>query len=1027
MSLLDDWEGASARGFTDKALATEGIAAGPGTEESTHVLTPGTSLQQDLFSVETVERHIARGRGHVTAVAAASDVVVVVTSRAYLIRYDLSQGLAPVAEMELSKAAGARAMGVWMDPTASHVICAVATASAAEAYYVHKGWQKPRPLSKLRGILLSCVAWDLSNGTESSTGEVLLGTNAGLVFDLSVEASDKRDRGSKKVLDLGDVREPVKGLRQLPLVNRRLLVLLTTPSRLYAFTGTAPLATLFAQYPDPADLVNYVEFPAEGHAVGQLHAWEAPGAHVPERFAWLSEAGIFHGHVDLQRSSIPASELDYLPRRGLLPTPAHSHEAPLALALTQYHHVVLYPSRLVVINRVSEAVVQEVPLTGRAAPPLSGTPAGLLVDDSSSSLFLFSSEGLWELVAHDEARDMWSIFLSRGNYSDAFRQCRNQVQRDRVRSAEAEALMEAGDCVGAAGLWGRMTGGQPPFEEVALRLVDSGTPDALHTLLLTKLQSLPQQDRAQATMVATWLTELYLDQINRALLEEGPDGAPASPSHRDSPTAHEASASATDSHETPLVRALTKRLRDFLAKHVAVLDTRTTISLLASYGRLDDLLHYATLRQDSEAVLELLVQRGEIPQALAVLRQPNLSRELVYKFAPPLMAAAPADTVDAWIAAQPPLESRQLLPALLRWGEVGASAHGRAQALRYVQFCLGRLGSVEPAIHNLAVALYCGEADEGPLLQYLASARDPFGKPLYDAQYALRLARERNCKHASVALFCELSMYEDAVEVALRIDRATAVAVANRPEDDAALQRKLWLAIARHLIHSPTATSENGGPGGSIAQVNDFLRETRGLVKIEDMLPLFPDFVRIDAFKEAICQSLEDYNTHIDHLKAEMADATRIADALRKDVGLLEHRTATVDLANPCARCQRPLANRPPASLGPSGGSIPPFYLFPTGNAFHAICAAAEVAELVAPTQAARIHSLLSRLRQVDTSSEASPRTADRAGEDIHNLQLQLEAEIAAEDPYSGELVVRLINSPFIHQKDHAEVTAWVI
>ena len=49
--------------------------------------------------------------------------------------------------------------------------------------------------------------------------------------------------------------------------------------------------------------------------------------------------------------------------------------------------------------------------------------------------------------------------------------------------------------------------------------------------------------------------------------------------------------------------------------------------------------------QDSEAVLELLVQRGEVSRALAVLRQPSLSRELIYKFAPPLMAAAPADTV----------------------------------------------------------------------------------------------------------------------------------------------------------------------------------------------------------------------------------------------------------------------------------------------------------------------------------------------------------------------------------------------
>ena len=49
--------------------------------------------------------------------------------------------------------------------------------------------------------------------------------------------------------------------------------------------------------------------------------------------------------------------------------------------------------------------------------------------------------------------------------------------------------------------------------------------------------------------------------------------------------------------------------------------------------------------QDAEAVLELLVQRGEAGRALAVLRQPHLSRELAYKFAPPLMAAGPAATV----------------------------------------------------------------------------------------------------------------------------------------------------------------------------------------------------------------------------------------------------------------------------------------------------------------------------------------------------------------------------------------------
>ena len=38
--------------------------------------------------------------------------------------------------------------------------------------------------------------------------------------------------------------------------------------------------------------------------------------------------------------------------------------------------------------------------------------------------------------------------------------------------------------------------------------------------------------------------------------------------------------------------------------------------------------------QDNETLLEYLLQRGEESRALAVLRRPNISHELIYKFAP---------------------------------------------------------------------------------------------------------------------------------------------------------------------------------------------------------------------------------------------------------------------------------------------------------------------------------------------------------------------------------------------------------
>ncbi len=72
-------------------------------------------------------------------------------------------------------------------------------------------------------------------------------------------------------------------------------------------------------------------------------------------------------------------------------------------------------------------------------------------------------------------------------------------------------------------------------------------------------------------------------------------------------------------------------------------------------------------------------------------------------------------------------------------------------------------------VHNLAVALYSlepGEEGEAALLRYLARAgRASYGtavQPLYDPQYALRLAQECSKPRAAVRLMCQLGEWTDA-------------------------------------------------------------------------------------------------------------------------------------------------------------------------------------------------------------------------------------------------------------------------
>lgn len=92
----------------------------------------------------------------------------------------------------------------------------------------------------------------------------------------------------------------------------------------------------------------------------------------------------------------------------------------------------------------------------------------------------------------------------------------------------------------------------------------------------------------------------------------------------------------------------------------------------------------------------------------------------------------------------------------------------------------------------------------------------------------------------------------------------------------------------------------------------------------------------------------------------------------RKDMAALEHSAATLDMSEPCARCSTAVGEPPPATAGPSGGAVPPFFLFPSGNAFHGTCLAAEVSKLQPAPQQQRIQALLLRLSQVTVQSYTS-------------------------------------------------------
>ena len=76
-----------------------------------------------------------------------------------------------------------------------------------------------------------------------------------------------------------------------------------------------------------------------------------------------------------------------------------------------------------------------------------------------------------------------------------------QAQRDAVNDMEAEMAFIEGRFLAAATFWGKVMAPNPSFEELALKFVGSGSPDALQTYLLTKLDTLAPADKAQVEAV----------------------------------------------------------------------------------------------------------------------------------------------------------------------------------------------------------------------------------------------------------------------------------------------------------------------------------------------------------------------------------------------------------------------------------------------------------------------------------------------------------------------------------------------
>ncbi|EGG06619.1 uncharacterized protein MELLADRAFT_35979, partial [Melampsora larici-populina 98AG31] len=657
---------------------------------------------------------------------------------------------------------------------------------------------------------------------------------------------------------------------------------------------------------------------------------------------------------------------------------------PLSLASTRYHFVLLYHDRIQVICRLDSRLVHEelLDLVGQMYRCLKQIIA-LASDPVHHTYWLYSSDSIFELVVKDEGRNIWKVFLSRDAFDAALLHAKTPADRDAVLIGQADHFFQNGKFISAAQVYAQCS---KSFEEVVLSLIDRGERDALRYYLISRLERLKRHDLTQRMMLATWLTEIYLAKIN-----ELEDLAASGSSDEDT---------ANLKVEQEMVE---DELRQFLRTYKTNLDPKTTYNLITTHGRKDVMIHYATLVGDSDRIIRHHILEKNWTQAIEALsRQDDL--ELYYQFAPILVRNEPRGATTAFMR-QPKIDVRRLIPALLppRSASKKQANTGNTEiVIGYLKYAIARLDNTDAPVHNALLTLYATqpEADESALLRFLASTPDnPLtGKPYYDLDYALRVCKNHGKLQSCGLIYGKMGLYESSVDLALQTgDLELAKLNADKPDDDQLLRKKLWLKIAKYVVHHKQ----------DIKTAMNFLEST-DLLKIEDILPFFPDFVVIDDFKEDICDALDHYSIHIQKLKQEMNESSKSAELIKTDLEKLSNRFVIINQSDHCQSCDEKLVTRA-------------FYIFPCQHSFHADCLIKEVTQHMSPHQLRRMLTLQTKLSQSNSQNQNQKGTMNseiKIGEKRNELDKCKDEldELLASKCVLCDLALKSLNKPFLNE-----------
>ncbi|EJW80559.1 hypothetical protein WUBG_08532, partial [Wuchereria bancrofti] len=628
---------------------------------------------------------------------------------------------------------------------------------------------------------------------------------------------------------------------------------------------------------------------------------------------------------------------------------------PLDVALTEYNVLLLYSNHIEAVSLLNKRLIFD-----DTFGTDSGQVKGMCRDTVSEMVWVYTDVTVWKYRPNEEFRDIWQIYLERGDYGKArtiTNKLSNPAPHQLVVKKEAENFIAAAEVLAES---------TEPFEVILLRFLSAKEDrrNGLKRFLELKLKSLSNtEDKIQRDALVLWLLEVQLTEF----AELRRDGKQA----RLEGT--ELASEGTNIEQQ--IKNMRQQIELFLARSVVLeaveVNRDAVYHLITSHAHFDIQLYLAQKLKDYVTIVNVYLLQSDYEKVLEVIRRQHIL-ELYYKHSPLLIEKIPTELIAAWIEEGKRLVSDRLLPALYRCQDVSKTKMVTA-ALKYLSFVIDQ-NWASRAMHNFMITL-CAEFKQEELLNYFEKYGYDRNLVPYDVEYALK-----TLKRCCVFMYCVNELYDEAVSLALTIDVELAKTCAKqmlesneneydfllpnsmKPKFSVEIRRKIWLQIARHVIEKQE----------DIAACVSLLKESDNTIKIQDLLPFFPEFTTIEYFKGPLCECLKEHSGKIKQLQLEMKNATEMAQRIP-----VPFRFTIIRANDQCASCSEP-------------AMIRPFYAFACRHFFHKDCLESELKSHWTLQEQEKYSCLVEREKILEKQLEKS-KSSNWAQKKINEFQEELE------------------------------------